>query len=290
MKTKLLLLLSFFYSVSYSQNVLELNPTNFPVTTPCGFINFNNKLFYIGTNTTYGREMWMTDGTVSGNQLLKNIGFQYNLTQVSAFQDQTAEDSTGKSFVFNGKLFFNASPTYSFSPVVYTSDGTEAGTIPFDPNYTKINYIRYFKEFQGRLYFTAYNGNSGTEVWSTDGTLAGTTLLKDINPGTGTSVYYDPSFTVFNNKMYFKADDGVHGMEIWSTDGTEAGTSLLIDINLGTYDTSSIGTFIRNGNFLDEHFKVAGNKFYFRGYQANNPNDSYSLYASDCTNLLLLYP
>src|SRR5688572_4975841 len=39
----------------------------------------------------------------------------------------------------------------------------------------------------GRLFFAAANATHGVELWVSDGTAAGTTLLKDINPGTNGS-------------------------------------------------------------------------------------------------------
>ena len=39
----------------------------------------------------------------------------------------------------------------------------------------------------GTLYFTADDGGSGVELWRSDGTGAGTRLVKDINPGEGDS-------------------------------------------------------------------------------------------------------
>uniref|UniRef100_UPI004049DEC7 ELWxxDGT repeat protein n=1 Tax=Candidatus Limnocylindrus sp. TaxID=2802978 RepID=UPI004049DEC7 len=39
----------------------------------------------------------------------------------------------------------------------------------------------------GFLYFRADNGTTGTELWRTDGTEAGTTSVKDINPGASSS-------------------------------------------------------------------------------------------------------
>jgi ELWxxDGT repeat protein len=68
-------------------------------------------------------------------------------------------------------------------------------------------------------------------LWRTDGTPAGTTLVKDIRPGTGSSI---PRWMqVVGGRMYFQADDGVTGIELWTTDGTEGGTIRVADINPG---------------------------------------------------------
>ena len=42
----------------------------------------------------------------------------------------------------------------------------------------------------GTLFFAANDGMHGVELWKSDGTAAGTVLVKDINPGSGGS---DPS-------------------------------------------------------------------------------------------------
>jgi ELWxxDGT repeat protein len=79
-----------------------------------------------------------------------------------------------------------------------------------------------FVGLNGRIFFTAYTAANGLELWSTDETSAGTSMVADINPGTG---YSTPSgLTVVNNLLVFAANDGTHGVELWATDGTAAGT------------------------------------------------------------------
>jgi ELWxxDGT repeat protein len=76
-------------------------------------------------------------------------------------------------------------------------------------------------------YFGADSGNTGGELWKTDGTLAGTKLIKDIRPGYLTS---DPKeFTLVGSTLYFVADDGVNGPEVWMSDGSGAGTVRVTD-------------------------------------------------------------
>ena len=54
-----------------------------------------------------------------------------------------------------------------------------------------------FATYNGRLYFSAKSASEGLEVYSTDGTLAGTSLLKNINTDAGLGS--DPKeFTEYN--------------------------------------------------------------------------------------------
>ena len=88
---------------------------------------------------------------------------------------------------------------------------------------------RDFTVFDGALYFTADDGSHGRELWRTDGTNAGTVMVRDILRGPTGS---DPgSLYVFKGRLYFVADDGVHGGEMWRTNGTTSGTRLFKDIS-----------------------------------------------------------
>ncbi|MEO7081591.1 MAG: ELWxxDGT repeat protein [Flavobacteriales bacterium] len=81
----------------------------------------------------------------------------------------------------------------------------------------------------GLLYFSADDGIHGSEVWVSDGTSAGTYLLKDINPGAdGSTPYY---FMYWQGRAFFSAENGVDGFQLWSSDGTEVGTQVELDIN-----------------------------------------------------------
>jgi ELWxxDGT repeat protein len=80
----------------------------------------------------------------------------------------------------------------------------------------------------GTMFFAGNDGTSGTELWTTDGTPAGTVRLKDIRPGPeGSSPRH---LTVVGNSVYFVADDGTNGFELWRTDGTEDGTRMVADL------------------------------------------------------------
>ncbi len=97
--------------------------------------------------------------------------------------------------------------------------------------------------YNGKLYFVATEARTGNELWKTDGTDAGTSLVKDINAGTGNSVI--SNLVVFKNRLYFVADDGVHGPQFWMSDGTAEGTTIVTN-NL----PSSIYTIVVAGDYI----------------------------------------
>ena len=74
-----------------------------------------------------------------------------------------------------------------------------------------------------KIVFVAYNDDVGDELFVTDGTTAGTQLLKDINQ-TGAS--YIGNFVTMGGKAYFTAND-VFGAALWVTDGTTNGTQVV---------------------------------------------------------------
>ncbi|MBL0342895.1 MAG: hypothetical protein IPP71_19685 [Bacteroidetes bacterium] len=78
------------------------------------------------------------------------------------------------------------------------------------------------------MLFTANNGTNGRELWISDGTLAGTTLLKDIEPGSLSSNLQ--TVQQFNNVVYFTVANLSKGQELWRSNGTPTGTFILKDI------------------------------------------------------------
>jgi len=80
-----------------------------------------------------------------------------------------------------------------------------------------------------------------------DGTVRGTTLVKDIHPGpVGSAV---SGLTDVGGLLIFSADDGVHGQELWRSDGTQAGTYIVDDIAAGP-SSSAPSNFLRVGSLL----------------------------------------
>src|SRR5262249_13602088 len=87
-----------------------------------------------------------------------------------------------------------------------------------------------FVEMNGFAYFSgSVEGlNLSGQLWRSDGTAAGTQLVKDIRPGIAGSAI--TGITNVGGTLFFSANDGTHGTELWKSDGTALGTSIVKDI------------------------------------------------------------
>ncbi len=116
------------------------------------------------------------------------------------------------------------------------------------------------------LYFKAADGLTGDELWKSDGTAAGTVLVKDLVPGSTGCFPQRP--TAHNGKVYFTADDRVLGTELYVSDGTAVGTRLVRDINPGGFSANPT------------HMQGMGTNLYFK---ATTPGSGRELWKTDGT-------
>jgi ELWxxDGT repeat protein len=109
-----------------------------------------------------------------------------------------------------------------------------------------------FVTANGLTFFVAIDAPHGQELWCTDGTSAGTHIVRDIFPGTGSPGL--ERITVVNDTVYFFANDGVNGLELWRSDGTTSGTHIVADIKKGAASSipefPSVGAIANIGGIL----------------------------------------
>ncbi len=211
--------------------------------------NVDGTLFFVRVVGFYHHELWKSDGTEAGTVLVRELvplGYYVsNATNIG------------------GTLYFS----YEHYPddlvwSIWKSDGTAAGTTPF---FETIPFAHSFTELEGSLcfigesmlwrsdgttdgttsiadhvsrvppvnvgetlFFDRHDETHGYELWKTDGTEAGTELVRDIWPGPEQSNIRD--LTDVNGTLFFTADNGSHNEALWKSDGSELGTVLVSDI------------------------------------------------------------
>ncbi|MCA9126086.1 MAG: hypothetical protein KDB22_03335 [Planctomycetales bacterium] len=116
------------------------------------------------------------------------------------------------------------------------------------------------------VYFTAVTHEHGRELWKSDGTEAGTVLVKDIAPGPYGS--YPAQLTNVGGTLFFRAENGPNGRELWKSDGTSAGTVLVKDIRAGIQES------------YPHNLTSVGNTLYFA---ANDGSHGFELWKSNGT-------
>ncbi len=243
------------FDLGYIDSGYKPIPLEFPI--------FNDHIFFAaGGNSAYPIQLWNSDGTKAGTK---------EFTQINKGGIQSP--SPYFLTTLNKKLFFFAT-TDANGTELWNTDGTAVGTSllkDINPGTVSGCNISFTKNqsitYKNRVYFAADDGINGLELWVSDGTEAGTTMLADINPGQFGS--YPSNFNIFNGKLLFSALDAKHGIELWTTDGTPSGTVLLKDIAAGKRSAGP------------GRFYVASNKVYF---EADDSVHGYEPWVTDGTD------
>ncbi|MBO6585002.1 MAG: T9SS type A sorting domain-containing protein [Gracilimonas sp.] len=190
---------------------------------PDNFFAHNGTMYFSARHHEYGEELWATDGTADGTYMVKDI-----FPGLYEDSDDNKNDSSPTNFSsINGTVLFNAKSDTSYNYYLYTTDGTEEGTIKF---LDKEIHIRDKPvEYKGSWYFF-----SGAELWKSDGTPEGTSLVIDmaidnyvIEDGSDLS----PKIFKLNNQLYFFST-----YTLWKTDGTKAGTEKAVESIFNLFD------------------------------------------------------
>jgi len=248
------------------------------------FFRFGDRLLFSAYRTDgRGPALWATDGTPAGTALVtRRAGFFHPALY-------------GGQILFGGETRDSGEELWKTNGLSRTVELVK-DIDPFFVDYDHIEFHLCLPESSlpvpagvvgGRLLLAADDGRSGRELWASDGTPAGTVLLRDINPGRtpgtpapcydglvgpsrhDTGLSSDPQgFVLLGSVLLFTADDGRHGRELWVTNGTFHGTRLVADLVPGP-----------RGSALHDLVLFHGRVYFL----AANPGPGESLWATDGT-------
>jgi ELWxxDGT repeat protein len=210
-------------------------------------------LFFRGWTASGVNGLWKWDGTSPGPVLLK--------TSIDYISDDRQIGVGNRFFWLEGSQ-------------LWTSDGSPGGTLlvkDINPGSTAGIGSSWtgFCAIGNTIYFTADDGSSGSELWKSDGTTAGTVRVADITPGpAGSSIN---ELTAVGTTLFF-----VRGIELWKTDGTAAGTSQVWPVDDGSGE--GIGSWHTVGSL-----KGFGNNLFFWGADVHGYGINGELWKSDGT-------
>jgi ELWxxDGT repeat protein len=182
---------------------------------PRGLLTAGRHVFFCADVSGFGygpptpSGLWASDGTASGTQLLGTTCYG------------STSDYTG---TLGQLLYFGAGS-------LWRSDGTRAGTFPLTTNGLQLvddilDNPPQHAVLGNVLYFAACAGGGDcNQLWRSDGTLGGTTLVADLTPSVPAGAGGVRGLTPFAGRLYFLnpfLGDGLAGL--WRSDGTGAGT------------------------------------------------------------------
>ncbi|WP_310378486.1 ELWxxDGT repeat protein [Flavobacterium sp.] len=240
---KLLLFTSILLAfTSNAQFRLVRQLSNQPDYGPSGFLEYNGKLYFKDSNSSY---VWYSDGTTAGTQQLTLNG---NPPTQSGVTNGIVATTKVFNVVKNGELFFQGNTTFGQTDIYKLTSTSLTNAVvatTLDNNlYPGLSSAFFYPELiNNSIVFSPANPNLtgvGVEPAYYDGANLG--FLKNIGVDLPNRRGSYPIFgDKLNGYLYFSATDGTYGTtgrELYRTDGTAAGTDLFLDLNTGITDSN----------------------------------------------------
>lgn len=258
-------------------------------SNPRQFTLFQSQwLVFQATTDEFGTELYKTNGTAAGTIQIEDIWRGPRSSSPDGFVEWTAGD---------GRMYFAATTengrelwaTDGFSSFSWSERGRKASKTATSPaagtvavsdicSGSQSSSPLFLTPTSSGIFFSADDCVHGRELWVTDGTVAGTRMVKDLVTQAG--VGSDPAYLVlYGTNIYFQAQvDAAIGRELYVSDGTATGTVLLVDLSPGSSSASpSLFTVLTPRNAAGA---IVSTDLYFYAFDANGRGN---LWKSDGT-------
>ncbi|MEZ4705621.1 MAG: hypothetical protein R3A44_00360 [Caldilineaceae bacterium] len=225
-------------------------------------VSMGGEIFFIADEPVHGRELWKSDGTPDGTAIVADLTPGPEGTEISIIvagsdriyftgdqgsqllwqSDGTAEGTYAvegapqapRELVMLQDVLYFAGTDEQHGDELWryaVGDATASLVADIFPGIQGSN-PRGLLVVNDRLFFSASNiassEENNRELWQSNGTTGGTSIVKDIVPGIKGS--FPDYFTKIDNRVIFSANTPEFGSELWISDGTAAGTQLVKDI------------------------------------------------------------
>jgi ELWxxDGT repeat protein len=197
-------------------------------------------LYFSADDGVNGRELWRSSGTPATTSLVGNLNAGSNSSDPYLIG------------AINLKVIISAVRNITEGRELFVTDGISVPTLLKDingaPNGSSNVYqgVPVSTTTGNRIFFNAFNPGTGNELYSTDGTTAGTKLVVDLVPGPVGSYPY--AFYVVNDRLFSPALTPSHGYEPFITSADGNSFNVLQDLNPGGLHSNPIPLGILNSN------------------------------------------
>jgi ELWxxDGT repeat protein len=228
-------------------------------SAPSQLTTFQDNLYFTA-RTLLGIELWRSDGTDAGTELVANINASgnsnpYNFVEVgnelyfiavsdpdfyirevwktrgtteSTVRVSRQNDGVDSLAAFNDKVAYSVDGGMRIAYSAPTDEDPFASQVL---NYTNIINSGTFIAFQDKLLFSAKYNDAEFELRMINADDLDTIqTVKNLNTGASSMPQL---FVELNGKIVFSAIDDGYGQEVWTTDGTTEGTLMLMDLMSG---------------------------------------------------------
>ncbi|MEX0641722.1 MAG: ELWxxDGT repeat protein [Pirellulales bacterium] len=190
------------------------------------FTAANSYLFYTARDD--GTSLWRSDGTPEGT---------FQIRPRNPDNDYDYSDNASDLTNVNGTLFFTAKNCGACRKNLYRTDGAPGHPI----RVAFLSTVDSLGNYSPAYGFTAVGASlffvQGGRLWKSNGTDAGTVIVKDFQLGDTGSL---GNFTNFDGTLLFTKYDSASGYELWKSDGTEAGTIPVRNLPANPFELTNV--------------------------------------------------